>query len=409
VSGNDENVLNILEEWSLKDSNYSNDTSVRKRIETFEPSGGITAGTFIYILKREAISKYLIDKIRMYIGAEFNFTDTFADVYTTPFPMDYSLIHENKELMRAFYYSKHQASGVQLFIRMIDGNLIYSENEKRFYYFNGNRWIESMGIMQILFTVLLHSGQRFYSDYSKENDADSAEILTSYVNNLGSLTLLAKFEGAIKQHTEVAHRSIEWDAPNLEATLTLKDCVMDFKGKGHILFRQGQREDENFRKFLKDVFPDAETRKTATYALATMLSGTGKFRKFQIWNGAGNNGKSTLMELMKEIIGERAISYKADVLLTKKMSSSLTPELATFRGALVAFASETDENKRVSQGAVKELTGNETMAANPKYQGIIEFKTTFQLVLSTNYLPTFSAHDGALLFLHMMEHLLTGY
>jgi len=41
------------------------------------------------------------------------------------------------------------------------------------------------------------------------------------------------------------------------------------------------------------------------------------------------------------------------------------------------------------------MTGNEKITANPKYKDEITFQTTFQLILATNYLPSFSAYDDA--------------
>ena len=79
TSGNSEQVLDALEDWSKSDSAYENDSSIRKRIETFEPDGAITAGTFIHILKSEEVSKYMIDKVRMTIGAQFDFSEKFVE------------------------------------------------------------------------------------------------------------------------------------------------------------------------------------------------------------------------------------------------------------------------------------------------------------------------------------------
>lgn len=413
AAGNSDAVLDLLENWSKRDEIYRDDPMVRRRIETFEPDGGITVGTFIHLIKQHAISKYMLDKVRVSIGEQFTFSDAFSDAYEPPFDVDYSIISDHEEAMGALYYTKHQTSGVSIFVALTKSRLLYSVDEKAFHYFNGHRWVETQGIFDVIFTVLLQAGQRFYTDKSKKRDNDADELITSYISFIGQIAIIQRLEMAIRQHPEIVQKAVPWDSPDIQGSLTLRDCVMDFSGKT-VGFRQGflteyrkryidltkkDFEDkslpEKFRAFLKDVFPDDETRKTATYALATMLSGTGKFRKFQIWNGAGSNGKSTLMELMKHVIGERAISYRADLLLNKSQMQSLTPELAAFRGSLVAFSSETEESKRISQGAVKALTGNETLTANPKYQSVIEFKTTFQLVLSTNYLPTFSAHDAA--------------
>lgn len=226
--------------------------------------------------------------------------------------------------------------------------------------------------------------------------------------------MLQRFETALKQHKEICKLKIPWDSPELAGTLTLRDCVLDFSSLP-IKFRDAKsteyrkhmidisKKDINpeetptkFKEFLKDVFPDIETRKTATYALSTMLSGSGKFRKFQIWNGSGNNGKSALIDIMTNVLGEeRAVSYTPESLLTSNNISPLTPELAKLRGALVAFSSETNENKKVSEGAIKRLTGDEPIVANPKFQKPIQFHTTWQMVLATNHLPEFSTYDQA--------------
>jgi P4 family phage/plasmid primase-like protien len=414
VSGNHDEVIDALEEWSKSDPAYKDDPSIRKRLQSFEIAGGITAGTFIHVIKNHGISKYLVDKVRTYVGAQFNFGDRSIDKYDAPFEVDYSLLSELKTEVRGMYYQKLQGDTLDVLVRLVRGTLIYVSGERLFYYFDGNRWVEREKVVtDVIYPVLMNVALRFYSDYSKEKDSDADEYLAACIKYLSTLHTTMQIQTVLMGHTEILHGSVDWDSPSLAATLTLRDGVLDFSDHP-IKFRKGRREEyrrlyidlsvtdfdnrempEKFRAFLKDVFPDKDTRKTATYALSTMISGTGRFRTFQLWNGAGSNGKSTLMELMKALIGERAITYKPEILLNKSHTQSLTPELAMFRGALVGFASETEESKRVSQGQVKALTGNETIVANPKYQAVIEFATTFQLVLSTNYLPTFSAHDAA--------------
>jgi P4 family phage/plasmid primase-like protien len=412
VSGNDDEVLDVIEEWSKQDPNYKDDPQIRKRLESFEVSGGITAGTFIHVIKDHGVSKYLVDKVRMYVGKQFSLSERFSEGYEPPFKVDYSA--PKKADVEQLYYQKAQRAAGDILAAATDGNLLYVTGERAFFYYDGNRWVEREGALQIVYAVLINVIQHFYTDHSKEQDADADEYLIACVNYLSSYTVLSRIESAMKQHSGIVRKAVDWDSTDLGATLTLGDCVMDFSDGKAVRFRPGRREEyrrlyielseedfedrgtpEQFRAFLKDVFPDDETRKTATYALATMLSGNGRFRTFQLWNGAGSNGKSTLMEVMKRVIGKRAITYKPEILLNKTHTQSLTPELAMFRGALVGFASETEESKRISQGQVKALTGNETIVANPKYKDVIEFATTFQIVLSTNYLPTFSAHDQA--------------
>lgn len=413
TAGNAPETLDTIEEWCKGDSNYAEDESIRKRLETFVPSGGITAATFLHIMRKEDCSKYFISKVRMEIGAGFSLGSSVAGLSETPFKLDMGRMTDHLEQLKAFYYNSSQASGVELFCKMVHGSLIYSGEERVFYYFTGNYWQEIPGISSIIPRVLVEVAIKYYAEHSKGKDADSDEIVAGCINQITSLSTISKYEAAVKQNPIINKSDLFWDSSKLAGTLTLEDCVMDFSGKD-IVFRPGRPEEYRrlfidlkrgdfkekeppvkFKEFLKDIFLDGETRKTATYALSTMLSGSGIFRKFHIWNGCGANGKSTLIELMKSVIGERAISYNPNVLLSRSIVENLTPELAVFRGALAAFASETEESKKISQGVVKQMTGNETMTARPLYKGMIHFDTTFQAVLATNYLPSFSAHDTA--------------
>src|SRR6056297_3266776 len=90
VAGNSEEVVEVLEDWSRSDDNYKNDPSIRTRIESFEPDGGIKAGTFIYILKQQRLSEYLVTQVRTAVGARFTFSQGFSDSYEPPFSVDYS-------------------------------------------------------------------------------------------------------------------------------------------------------------------------------------------------------------------------------------------------------------------------------------------------------------------------------
>lgn len=416
TAGNDDNVLMALAEWSQQDPAYADDTSIFSRLQSFDPDGGVTPATFLFILRREGISKYHFLQVRKEIGDEFQIKTDISDGYECPVVPDYSKVIEYESLFNQFYLTKSIASGVQFFVNLTKEHLMYADNENCFYHFDGNRWVELTGLHHIIYAVLVKAGETYYLDVTSKHSADADETLSEFINFIGSNTARKNIENELKMHPSFCKKSVNWDAPNLEGTLTLNDGVIDFTGD-EVVTRKGTKEEyrrlcidisvadfekaeypNNFDDFLGDVFPDAGTKQTALFALSTMISGTGKFRKFQIWNGSGRNGKSSLMDIMGRVIGKRAITYQPTLLLQKSKyenSSAPTPELEPFQGALVGFASETEEGKKISQGTVKQLTGNEKMTVNPKYKKMIEFHTTFQLVLATNYLPMFSAHDNA--------------
>ena len=418
IAGNSEKVVDILEEWSREDPNYEADSSLRIRIESLDPSGGITPATFLFILRREGISEYMIHQVRKEIGSFLGISSNIKDDYMIPFPVPFDRVADFETVAKTFFYYKDQANASRLFVELVKDSFLYSKGENQYYFYNLNRWEPVNGILKLIYSVLLRAADEYYIQYASKEGKDGDEAFSSIVNTLGGFSWRQRIQQEISQYDDIINDNPPWDSPKIAETMTLNNGVVDFTGK-EIVYREGKQEEyrrsfidvsieefreadtpEHFKQFIIDVFPDKDTRKLALWALSLMISGTGKFRKFQIWNGAGRNGKSTLKEIMLHVIGDKAIPYDADILLQRpsvKDTGSVTPELAKFQGASVAIASETEEGKKISQGMVKKMTGDEAITANPKYQKVISFETTFQLVLTTNYLPSFSAHDGAFL------------
>lgn len=415
--GNSEDIVDIVTSWSKKDPNYKDDKTLKTRIESYSPNGAITPATFLYILKKEGVSPYYIHLVRQQIGEEFQFrTERVITHYDLPISLNVDQMEDREELARAFFYIRDQASTTRLIEFLVQDKLIYSRSEKQFYFFNGSRWVQWADILVLIYNILVVTADECFVRFAKK-DNDSLETLNECLNAVGVIAWRQKIEIALRSSEMISKKDFPWDAPQNKETLTFEDGVLDFSN-GLITQRKGRPEEyrrsfidlpteivmnapepTNFNKALENIFVDEETRKTAMQALSLAVSGTGKYRKFQIWNGSGKNGKSFLMEVMQKIIGDRAITYNTNLLLQKSRSADdanqVSPGMAKFRGALFACGSETEELKKISQGVVKNITGNETMTARALYQDEVSFQTTFQVVLSTNYLPAFSAYDEA--------------
>lgn len=414
--GNAQDVIEAVVEWSETDPAYKDDGSLRVRVESFSPDGAITPATFLYILKKEGISPYFIHQVRKQIGAEYEQnTEAFISHYDLPFALNEEQLDDRAELVKGFFFLKDQASTSRLFEYLVRDKLIYDRGEREFYYFNGSRWVLYSDILTLIFNILVVVADKAYLKFAKE-EPDGIEILNEVFHIVGNVSWRQKIEQSIRISEMISAKSYPWDAPETAETLTFKDSCIDFSN-GLMTVRQGKPEEyrrsfidlpadevmkakdpEVFNRALADIFKDDETRKTALQAISLSVSGTGKYRKFQIWNGAGKNGKSFLMEVLQKVIGDRAITYNTSLLLQKKGgedANAVTPGMARFQGALLACGSETEDLRKISQGIIKNITGNETMTANPKYKDEVSFQTTFQVILATNYLPSFSAYDEA--------------
>ena len=118
-----------------------------------------------------------------------------------------------------------------------------------------------------------------------------------------------------------------------------------------------------------------------------------------VMTGKGRNGKSTIVEIMGEVLGPLAGAVRSEMLLDQsriQSSRGPTPDIMALKGLRVAFASETDDGCRVSPSRVKWLTGKDTLAGrNPHDKYEQQFKPSHTLFLLTNHKPHAPADDFA--------------
>jgi putative DNA primase/helicase len=114
-----------------------------------------------------------------------------------------------------------------------------------------------------------------------------------------------------------------------------------------------------------------------------------------LWFGYGANGKTTLIEAVRRPLGDYALQTPAQTLLPRA-SSNIPNDLARLPGARFVAAVETEQGKRMAEALVKQLTGQDTVAARYLYKEFFEFVPQFKIVLSTNHLPVIRGSDHAI-------------
>lgn len=127
-------------------------------------------------------------------------------------------------------------------------------------------------------------------------------------------------------------------------------------------------------------------------ALGYAITGLVQEHVLLVLHGGGRNGKGTLVELLGYVLGPLAGPIQAEMLLDQgksRNSAGPSPDIMGLRGLRVAFASETDENRRFSTARVKWLTGGDQLVGrhpHDKYE--IRFDPTHTLILLTNHKPS---------------------
>jgi len=115
----------------------------------------------------------------------------------------------------------------------------------------------------------------------------------------------------------------------------------------------------------------------------------------------GRNGKGTILETVKYILGRMAYKAPSDFLIAKntsqQSSGAADASIMSLRGARLVFTSETNEGDRLDAAKLKELSGGDTISARAPYgRKQVEFTATHTLFTMTNLRIRMPPNDKAL-------------
>jgi len=144
--------------------------------------------------------------------------------------------------------------------------------------------------------------------------------------------------------------------------------------------------------FLERVLPDAEVRSFVQRAAGYSLTGSTVERMMFVLHGVGRNGKSTLLEVLREVFGDYATVAPTELLLVKR-NEGIPNDLARLKGARFVTAAETEKGRRMAEGIVKQITGGDTITARFLHAEFFEFSPQFKLWFSTNHKPVIQGTD----------------
>jgi putative DNA primase/helicase len=121
--------------------------------------------------------------------------------------------------------------------------------------------------------------------------------------------------------------------------------------------------------------------------LGYSLTGSPKERALAVLHGVGKNGKSTLVELFQDLLGEYAATTSPDTVMQQKYSSSREYALADLAGVRFLAISETKRGSEMDEAVVKQITGGDTISARPIYGKHFSYRPQFTIWMSTNHKP----------------------
>ncbi len=107
---------------------------------------------------------------------------------------------------------------------------------------------------------------------------------------------------------------------------------------------------------------------------------------FMFLHGPGGSGKSTLIKVITEILGDYAMTISMDA-LTESNQQRHSQEIAKLEGARLVYASETEEGRRFKESLIKWMTGGDKIVAHKMRMDDREFRPSFKILIYGNTVP----------------------
>jgi len=155
-----------------------------------------------------------------------------------------------------------------------------------------------------------------------------------------------------------------------------------------------------WNQFLKTVTAhDSELENYLQKAVGYSLTGLTDEQAFFFLYGKGANGKSTFTKALRMLLGDYGRQSNSDALLMSYRSRNpegAKPELYALKGCRVAITSEVEENKRLNESQVKDLSGGDTISVRPNYGNPEEIEPTWKIWIFGNHKPKIENTDNAI-------------
>lgn len=113
------------------------------------------------------------------------------------------------------------------------------------------------------------------------------------------------------------------------------------------------------------------------------------------WYGPGGNGKTTIANTVRRIMGSYAVTAAINTFFQSR-SERHSQELAVLRGSRLVIASEPNKNQTWDETKIKLLTGGENIRANLMYHNSTEYKPGYKILIVGNNKPRLDNVDEAM-------------
>lgn len=376
--------------------------------ETLTNKGGSIFGA--YVLEAE-LTKALSR------GESKRFTHFYPPVLVSDSPPDEQAENDNGFSQGASYrakpcakldaprYKLNDVGNGRRFVEAWRGEAWYLTDLKCWMIWDGKRWRQDGGshVFQMATTV----AEAIFSEAERISDAKIADKVTAHANRTESFSKINTMVKTAERDRRMVTASDAFDRnPFL---LGVENGTVDLQS-GEL--REHAKEDRitkmvsvtydpeakapRWEHFLDQIFAGRQSvidyiQRVIGYTLTADTSEQCLF----LLHGSGRNGKSVLLNVLRELLCEYAKNAEFSTFL-QNHKGGVRNDIAALKGARLVTASEPDSGQKLSESVVKSMTGQDAVTTRFLRREYFTYTPTAKIWLACNHRPEIKGGDYAL-------------
>jgi putative DNA primase/helicase len=306
----------------------------------------------------------------------------------------------NSTARRKQGFPRTDAGNAEFFAHLYKDQLRYDFGRGRWLLWAKHWWVEDR-CETVLQLAKEAARMRYRLRLSASDDADETQKETEWASGSESRSRLEAALKIARSERLLATSGDEWDSdPWL---LGVGNGVVNLRnGK----LRDGQRSDlltmhtdvvfdpraacSRWVRFLDDIFgADRELIGYIQRVVGYCLTGDTTEQVTFLCHGAGANGKSTFLNVVRHVLGDYAYDLPSSTFELKARSAN-TNDIAALPKRRFVTSLETNEAAPLNEARLKLLTGCDPVSARKLYREFFSFIPTAKFWLATNHRPPVS-------------------
>lgn len=281
----------------------------------------------------------------------------------------------------------------------------YSYNRKKWYYWDGKVWrIDDTGEIKKLGDIICEDIKKAgYQEQDEKTQADLLKWATRTASTYGKECMIKEcqhlhgipaspddFDSYAEylncQNGIVNLRTGEL-IPHDSNFLMSKICYSEYDVSG--------KEPAMWLKFLNDVTAgNKDLQRYIQKSIGYSLTGSNREQCAYFLYGIGNNGKSTFLDTISDLLGSYSANAQPETIMMKKFSDGgALSDIARLKSARFVTSEEPTEGVRLNEGLLKQLTGGSKITCRFLYADEFEYTPEFKIWISTNHKPVIRGTD----------------